>query len=280
MLMMFDQFVSVLDGTTDGDLTRQKLKNDAISQILATDAWLKNKFISGMSPEVFTFIFGAHVSQAELTLRDMVLTFEEKLLPMTLSRWLNLLDLLYQPIKDGESIELFCLNVRRMFILLTRQAKFPGPSEPLLCGFLCRQLQPFILGEFSMDFREYQDNVLGGDFHEMTLDSFIKCVHEYNARRGIDAKANVDGQPIGISAVTSKIGKITPGAESDARKGIVCSFCSKSDPTKPVLHYFDLEFCRHHPRMKDQIAGKSLAEAKSICAAAWKAHKKTLQKKA
>ncbi len=65
MLMMFDQFVSVLDGAaTDGDLTRQRLKNDAINHISATDAWLKNTFITRMAPEVYNFIFGAHASQA------------------------------------------------------------------------------------------------------------------------------------------------------------------------------------------------------------------------
>ncbi len=37
-LMMFDQFVLVLKGAvTDGDLARQKLKNDAIGHILASD---------------------------------------------------------------------------------------------------------------------------------------------------------------------------------------------------------------------------------------------------
>ncbi len=119
----------------------------------------------------------------------------------------------------------------------------------------------------------------------MTLDSFIKCVHEYNARRGIDAKASVDGHSIGISAVNARLGSgIKPGAGADesntTREGNYCVFCSKLDPTKSVRHFFDLEFCRLHPKMKTRIAGKSLEEAKSICAAAWKAHKKTLVKKA
>ncbi len=152
-------FLSALDGAaTDGELARQKLKNDAINHVLATDAydaWLKNTFITRMTSEVFNFIFGAHTSPAELSLRDMVLTFEEKLLPMTMTRGLNIYASLYQPIKNGENIELFCINVRRMHIVLTRQAKYPGPSEQALCFFLFQQLLPFILGEFSTAFREY-----------------------------------------------------------------------------------------------------------------------------
>ena len=285
-LMLFGDLMDSIDGATSGeDLSKHKMRNDAIYLILGVDAWLKNKFVEHMSPEVYNLIFGAHTTPAEVSLRDMVAKFEEKLLPMTMSRCANFYTALYQPIKNGESIETFCLNVRRLYILLTRQAKFPGPGEPALCIFLYQQLLPFILGDFSTDFRRYQDETLEGDLHEMTLESFIRSVHDYNARRGVDAKASFEGKPIGISAIGTKVGG---GAKANAnadrndtpREGNHCPLCSKADPIKPVRHFFDLEFCRLHPKMKDQVAGKSLEEAKAICAAAWKAHKKSLPKKA
>jgi hypothetical protein len=130
------------------------------------------------------FYLRRNTTPAEFSLRDMVEKFEEKLLPMTMNKCSYFYSLLYQPIKSGDNIEFFCMNARKIFNLLTRRAKFPGPGEPALCVFLYQQLLPFILGDFSMDFREYQDEMLNGDLLAMTLESFIKSVHEITMREG------------------------------------------------------------------------------------------------